>query len=75
MVDYSNYPNFINNLKALESGGAIPPTDPGHVGKHVCEAIDALKPEEIKVLCDIAVKAQGHLFVHDKNNNVVAMGL
>lgn len=75
MVDTSSYSNFERNLKALEAGGAIPPTDPGHVGKHVCEAIDALTDEEIKVLCNIAKKANGHLFVHDKNNNVVAMGL
>lgn len=75
MVDYSNYPNLVDNLKKLESGGAIPETDIGHIGKHVCEAINALSDEEIKVLCDVAVKARGHLFVHDKNNNVVAMGL
>ena len=71
----AEYENLEANLTYLEENGAIPETDPGHLGDHVKKAIDELGPEEMAMLVKLANAANAHLFVHDKNNHVVAMGL
>ena len=73
--DYSQFPNFIDNLKKLIDGNAIPDTLPEHIGHKVIQAIDELTEDDIKTLIKIATTANAHLFVHDTKNKVVAMGL
>ncbi|MFD0917299.1 hypothetical protein ACFQ14_12860 [Pseudahrensia aquimaris] len=67
--------NFSNNLKYLIENNAIPHTEEGHIGDHVKQAIGELSQQELETLVRLATTANAHLFVHDKKNNVVAMGL
>lgn len=71
----ADHENLVANLRYLAEGNAIPETDPGHLGDHVKTAIDELTKEQMDMLIELANKAHAHLFVHDKNNHVVAMGL
>jgi hypothetical protein len=76
MVDSTQYPNFKANFDALKAGDAIPAdTDTDHIGEHVIKAIDELSDQDIKTLVRLSQTAKAHLFIHDKNNHVIAMGL
>lgn len=70
------YENLDANLQKLKDGDAIPQeTEVGHLSDHVKKAIDELNPSDIATLTRLATSANAHLFVHDKKNHVVAMGL
>ncbi|BCH22528.1 hypothetical protein MesoLjLc_22690 [Mesorhizobium sp. L-8-10] len=71
----ANLPNFQSNLQFLIDQGAIPQTDPDHLGDSIKQAINDLTPSELETLVRLAKTAKAHLFVHDANNNVIAMGL
>jgi hypothetical protein len=74
-VQMASYPNFLDNLQRLIDGGAIPPTPPGLIGDHVKQAINDLTEQDLATLIKLSETAKAHLFVHDKNNHVIAMGL
>lgn len=71
----ANFPKFLDNLKYLIDQGAIPQTNPGHLGDSVKQAINDLSDQDLATLVKLAKTANAHLFVHDQNNNVIAMGL
>jgi len=71
----ADYDNFSRNLEYLILNKAIPATDEGHIGEHVKQAISDLSQQELETLVRLATTANAHLFVHDKENKVVAMGL
>jgi hypothetical protein len=71
----AEYPRFADNLRYLIDNGAIPKTEPGHVGQHVMQAINDLSDDELRTLVKLAKTANAHLFIHDKENHVIAMGL
>lgn len=76
MTDYSKeFPNFHKNFDYLIDNGAIPKTDADHLGHSVMQAINDLEGQELDTLVNLAKKAKAHLFVHDTDNKVVAMGL
>jgi len=71
----ADYPNLEANLEALHNGNAIPSTDAGRIGDHVKQAINDLTSDQIQMLINLANKAGVHLFMHDKENHIIAMGL
>jgi hypothetical protein len=71
----ANLPDFQKNFQYLIDNDAIPQTNPGHLGDSVKQAINDLSQSELDTLVKIAKTANAHLFVHDSNNNVIAMGL
>jgi len=71
----AEYPNLADNLGFLIKEGAIPDTQPGHLGDDVKQAINDLTQQDMATLVKLSKTAKAHLFVHDKNNHVIAMGL
>jgi len=72
MVDIQK---FQDNLKYLIDNHAIPETDPDHLGDSIKQAISDFNEQDLATLVKLAQTAKAHLFVHDMNNNVIAMGL
>lgn len=71
----ADYPNLEANLNYLIKNDAIPDTDPGHIGDHIKQAINDLSESEMATLVKLAKTAGAHLFMHDKDNHIIAMGL
>jgi hypothetical protein len=73
----ATYENFDDNFAALlGETKAIPPgTRPELLPEHIKAAIDGLTPEHIEMLNKLAEQTKSHIFLHDHNNNVIAMGL
>lgn len=72
----AKYPKLKENLNKLIKGGAIPKgTRTGHLGDDVKQAISDLSTEELGTLVKLSKTANAHLFMHDKDNHVIAMGL
>ena len=69
------YPKLADNLNYLIKKGAIPKTRQKHLGDDVKQAINDLSKDDMATLIKLTKTANAHLFVHDKDNHVIAMGL
>lgn len=72
MADTSN---FAANYAHLVAHDAIPDIGHHHLSESVKEAISGLSADHLATLVDLAAKTKSHLFLHDKDNHVIAMGL
>lgn len=73
MADTSN---FADNFKTLKDLNAIPhDVSESHISQSVKEAISGFSKSELTFLADLAKKTKSHLFLHDNQNHVIAMGL
>lgn len=73
----AGYDNFDTNFEALRGATKAIPVDtrPELLPEHIKETISGLSAEQIQMLNDLADSTKSHIFLHDHNNNVVAMGL
>ena len=67
--------NFEENYNRLVKEDAIPPTKEHHLSDHIKQTIADLSDDEMTTLIGLAKKTKSHLFLHDKDNHVIAMGL
>lgn len=67
--------NFSRNFAHLIKNNAIPDIGEHHLNDNVKGAISDLSMDEMDTLIGLAKKTNSHLFLHDKDNHVIAMGL
>ena len=67
--------NFEENYKYLVGNNAIPDIGARHLNDNIKQAINDLTKSEMETLVGLAKKTNSHLFLHDKDNHVIAMGL
>lgn len=67
--------NFEENFNYLVRNNAIPGVGPHHLNDNIKQAINDLTKSEMETLVGLAKKTNSHLFLHDKDNHVIAMGL